>query len=62
MAAPAPPLRPSAARHHHFADEDARQAHLTGRIPAALSQVGPELLAADPDLRLVDVLALKHTG
>jgi quinol monooxygenase YgiN len=43
-----------------FADEDARTAHLTGRIPAALSEIRPELLAADPDIRLVDVLAVKH--
>ncbi|MGW2690034.1 putative quinol monooxygenase [Streptomyces sp. NPDC001414] len=43
-----------------FADDEARQAHLNGRIPAALSEVGPELLATDPDIRLVDVLAVKH--
>jgi quinol monooxygenase YgiN len=42
-----------------FADEDGRQAHLTGQIPAALGQVGDDLLAADPDIRLVDVLAVK---
>ncbi|HVQ93118.1 MAG TPA: antibiotic biosynthesis monooxygenase [Mycobacteriales bacterium] len=42
-----------------FADEDARQAHLTGQIPAALGQVGDDLLAAAPDIRLVDVLAVK---
>ena len=42
-----------------FADEDGRQAHLNGQIPAALGQVGPDLLAADPDIRIVDVLAVK---
>jgi quinol monooxygenase YgiN len=42
-----------------FADEEGRQAHLTGPIPAALAQVGPDLLAADPDIRPVDVLAVK---
>ena len=42
-----------------FEDEAARQAHLAGEIPAALAQAGPELLAADPDIRLVDVLAVK---
>lgn len=42
-----------------FADEDARAAHLTGRIPAALAEQGPELLAKDPDLRTVDILAVK---
>lgn len=42
-----------------FEDEAARQAHLSGEIPAALAQAGPELLAKDPDIRLVDVLAVK---
>ena len=42
-----------------FEDEAARQAHLTGQIPAALATAGPELLAKDPDIRLVDVLAVK---
>lgn len=43
-----------------FADEDARQAHLNGDIPRALGQVGPELLAKDPDLKTVDLLAVKR--
>lgn len=42
-----------------FADEDGRQAHLNGRIPQALGQVGPDLLASDPDIRPVDVIAVK---
>ena len=42
-----------------FTDEDGRQAHLNGQIPAALGQVGPDLLAADPDIRPIDVLAVK---
>ena len=42
-----------------FEDEASRQAHLSGAIPAALAQNGPELLARDPDIRLVDVLAVK---
>src|SRR5690348_9487359 len=42
-----------------FEDEEGRQAHLNGQIPAALAEVGPDLLAADPDIRTVDVLALK---
>ena len=42
-----------------FEDEAGRQAHLAGQIPAALASVGPQLLAKDPDLRLVDVLAVK---
>ncbi|MDH6286251.1 hypothetical protein [Rhodococcus opacus] len=36
-----------------------RQAHLTGAIPQALGEVGPELLAKDPDIRPVDVIAVK---
>jgi quinol monooxygenase YgiN len=42
-----------------FEDDAARQAHLTGRIPQALGQVGADLLAKDPDIRTVDVLAVK---
>ncbi len=42
-----------------FEDEDARQAHLNGQIPAALGEVGPDLLASDPDIRTIDVLAVK---
>jgi quinol monooxygenase YgiN len=42
-----------------FETEDARQAHLNGEIPQALGQVGPELLAADPDIRTVEILAVK---
>jgi quinol monooxygenase YgiN len=42
-----------------FEDESARQAHLTGQIPAALAQSRSELLAKDPDIHLVDVLAVK---
>jgi len=42
-----------------FEGEDARQAHLNGQIPAALGQVGPDLLAGDPDIRTIDVVAVK---
>jgi quinol monooxygenase YgiN len=42
-----------------FEDEASRQAHLSGQIPAALAAAGPQLLAKDPDIRLVDVLAVK---
>jgi quinol monooxygenase YgiN len=42
-----------------FEVEDARQAHLGGEIPRALNQVGPDLLARDPDIRAVDVIAVK---
>ena len=42
-----------------FEGEEGRQAHLNGQIPAALGKVGPELLVGDPDIRPVDVLAVK---
>jgi quinol monooxygenase YgiN len=42
-----------------FEDEEARQAHLNGRIPAALGQVGPDLLAVEPDIRQTDIIAVK---
>ena len=42
-----------------FEDEDGRQAHLNGQIPAALGQFGPDLLAADPDIRQTDIIAVK---
>jgi quinol monooxygenase YgiN len=42
-----------------FETEDARQAHLGGQIPAALGQVGPDLLASDPDIRTIDIVAVK---
>jgi quinol monooxygenase YgiN len=42
-----------------FETEEARQAHLDGRIPQALGQVGGELLALDPDIRTLDILAVK---
>jgi quinol monooxygenase YgiN len=42
-----------------FEDEAGRQAHLNGQIPAALGQVGPDLLAADPDIRTIDIIAVK---
>jgi quinol monooxygenase YgiN len=42
-----------------FEDESGRQAHLNGEIPKALAQVGPELLAADPDIQLIELVAVK---
>jgi len=42
-----------------FETEEARQAHLDGQIPAALGQVAADLLAADPDIRLIDIIAVK---
>jgi hypothetical protein len=42
-----------------FETEDARQEHLHGEIPRAPAAVAPDLLAADPDIRMVDVVAVK---
>ena len=42
-----------------FDDDDARQAHLNGQIPAALGQVAADLLASDPDIRTTDIIAVK---
>jgi quinol monooxygenase YgiN len=41
-----------------FEDRDGRQAHLDGPIPAALGQVAGDLLARDPEIRPVDVIAV----
>jgi quinol monooxygenase YgiN len=42
-----------------FATDGARTAHINGQIPAALVKVSPHLLASDPDIRPVDILAFK---
>ncbi len=42
-----------------FETPEARNAHLQGEIPAALASVGPDLLAKDPDIRLVEIVAVK---
>jgi quinol monooxygenase YgiN len=42
-----------------FADESGRQAHLSGRVAAALKEKGPELLAEPPVIEPIDVLAAK---
>jgi quinol monooxygenase YgiN len=39
--------------------EDARAAHLAGEIPAALAAVAGDLLAAEPSIRPVEVIAVK---
>jgi quinol monooxygenase YgiN len=41
-----------------FETENARQAHLEGEIPRAIGQVAGELLATDPDIRPVDIVAV----
>lgn len=42
-----------------FDDEEGRQAHLNGEIPAALGGIADDLLAAAPDIKQVDVVAVK---
>lgn len=42
-----------------FPDEEGRQAHLSGRVAAALMAKAPELLAKPPVIEKVDVLAAK---
>ena len=42
-----------------YETEEARQAHLEGEIPRALGQVASDLLAEAPDIRAVDVIAVK---
>lgn len=42
-----------------FPDEAGRQAHLSGKVAAALMAKAPELLAQPPSIEKVDVLAAK---
>jgi len=42
-----------------FETEDARQEHLHGEIPRGLALDSRDLLAADPDIRMVDFIAVK---
>ncbi len=42
-----------------FPDEKGREAHLSGRVAAALMAKAPELLAKPPVIEKVDVLAAK---
>ena len=42
-----------------FPDEDGRQAHLTGRVAAALMAKAPELFAQPPTIEKADVLGVK---
>lgn len=45
-----------------FADEAGRQAHLNGRIAAALMAKADELLASPPNLEMTQILAAKLGG
>jgi hypothetical protein len=42
-----------------FETEGARDAHLSGQIPAALGEVATDLLASAPIIETVDVIAVK---
>jgi quinol monooxygenase YgiN len=42
-----------------FPDEAGRQAHLSGKVAAALMAKAPELFAQPPTIEKVDVLAVK---
>ena len=42
-----------------FPDDAGRQAHLSGRVAAALMAKAPDLLARPPSIEMVDVLAAK---
>ncbi len=45
-----------------FPDDQGREAHLAGRVAAALMAKAPELLASAPSIEKVDVLAAKLPG
>lgn len=45
-----------------FPDEAGRQAHLSGKVAAALMAKAAELFAKPPSIEQVDVLAAKLTG
>lgn len=42
-----------------FADENGRQAHLTGEVAKALFAKAEELFAGEPEIRMADLLATK---
>ena len=45
-----------------FPDEAGRQAHLSGKVAAALMAKAPDLLAKPPSIEKIDVLAAKLPG
>ena len=45
-----------------FPDDSGRQAHLSGRVAAALREKAGELLAQPPSIEKIDVLAAKLPG
>jgi quinol monooxygenase YgiN len=42
-----------------FETDDARNAHLQGQIPTALGEISDDLLATPPNIKTVDVIAVK---
>jgi quinol monooxygenase YgiN len=42
-----------------FEAEAGREAHLAGEIAKALMAAAPDLLAKDPDIKMVDIVAVK---
>ena len=42
-----------------FTSEHGRQAHITGRLAEALGKAADDLLASEPSIRPVDVIAVK---
>jgi quinol monooxygenase YgiN len=42
-----------------FPDDDGREAHLSGRVAAALLTQAPQMLSKPPSIELVDVVAVK---
>ena len=42
-----------------FADDEAREAHLSGQVAATLMEKAPELLAGEPSIERLDVVAGK---
>ncbi|MDP9160659.1 MAG: antibiotic biosynthesis monooxygenase [Acidobacteriota bacterium] len=45
-----------------FADDSGRQAHLSGKVAAALMAKAPELLSKPPSIEKIDVLTSKRPG
>ncbi|MFE2874582.1 putative quinol monooxygenase [Streptomyces roseus] len=42
-----------------FNDDAGREAHLSGKIAAALMEIAPTMLTSAPDIQKIDVLAAK---
>ncbi len=42
-----------------FETEEARDAHLGGQVAKALGGIAPDLLASEPDFRMVQLVAVK---